>query len=135
MAGFWNHMDSSDPRTGAWLFNLTVSFRYCNVWSKRRNLRYVLSYNRTSNTGFLSLWNNTAAVGQQGGTVGSAVYQWRPLAGNRTIDASKAYTWNVSISGLVGAANPQMLSVVYDDIIIGTSTSLPAFSAFGSPET
>ena len=127
---------ATDPRTGAWLFNLTGCPSGTTVYGPSGEiLRYQLSYNRTSNTGWLGLWNNTAAPGLAAGLTGSNAYQWRPLNGNRTINAATAYTWNVSVSGLIGAANPQILSVVHNDIMIGTSTSLPAFSAFGSPDT
>jgi hypothetical protein len=126
---------ASDPRTGAWLFNLTGVPGGTTVYGPNGEiLRYQLSYNRTSNTGWLALWNNTAAPGLAAGLTGSSAYQWRPLNGNRTIDASTAYSWNVSVPSLAGSAAPAILSVVHDDIVIGTSTTLPGFSSFGSPE-
>lgn len=126
---------AGDPRTGAWLFNLTGVPSGTTVYGPNGEiLRYQLGYNGTTNSGWLALWNNTAAVGLQGGLTGSAAFQWRPLSGNRTINAADAYSWNVSIPALNGLAAPSILSVVHDDIMIGTSTALPSFQAFGSPD-
>jgi len=123
-----------DPRTAEEVFRLTDVPSGTTVYGPNGEItRYHLEYNTTTQTGWLGLWNNTAAPGELGGSSGSAAWQWRPVG--KEIDASTAYSWNVSVSGLIGESSPQILSVVPGDVILGTSTSLPSFSAFGSPET
>ncbi len=122
-----------DPRTSANVFNLTNVPSGTTVMGPNGEItRYRLVYSTTTQTGWLGLWNNTAAPGELNGLTGSNAWQWRPVG--KEIDASTAYSWNVSVAGLAGSANPSILSVVPGDIIIGTSTALPAFSAFGTPD-
>jgi len=122
-----------DPRTGANVFNLTDVPSGTPVMGPNGEiLRYRLVYNSATKSGWLACWNNTAAIGELGGTTGSAFHQWRPVG--KVINASAAYSWNVTVGALTGLGNPAILSVVPGDIIIGTSTPMPAFSAFGTPD-
>jgi hypothetical protein len=52
----------------------------------------------------------------------------------KVVNGSNAYSWNVTVGALVGLSSPAILSVVQGDVIIGTSTSFSAFSAFGTPD-
>jgi hypothetical protein len=122
-----------DPRTSTNVFNITDVPSGTTVYGPNGEItRYRLSYNTTTNSGWLALWNNTAAPSETLGTSGTNAWQWRPVG--KVVNASTAYSWNVTVAGLTGLAAPAILSIVPGDIIIGTSSALPAFSAFGSPD-
>jgi hypothetical protein len=118
-----------DPTTGLNLFNLTGVPPGTTVNGPNGEiLRYVLQYNTTAKNGRLLLWNNTAAPGELLGTAGTNAWQWRPLG--KVVDASTAYSWNVSITAdLSGLSSPSILSVIPDDMILGTSSPWASFSA------
>lgn len=122
-----------DPRTSTNVFNITDVPSGTTVYGPSGEItRYRMVYSTTTQTGWLGLWNNTAAVSELNGPTGTNAWQWRPVG--KVVNASTAFSWNVTVSGLTGSAAPQILSVVPGDIIIGTSTALPAFSAFGTPD-
>jgi hypothetical protein len=88
-----------DAWTGMWMYNLTnVPSGYEAYTKKGEIVRYVLKYDTRAKSGWLALWNNTQDnVGLHGGIgTTSEAYQWRPLG--KTVDMSKAYTWNVTIT-------------------------------------
>jgi len=68
----------------------------------------------------MALWNWTSSLGPYGGTSGYNLGSWRP--NGKSIDTSTAYSWNVSIPNLPGSANPQIIYILPDDIIIGISS-------------
>jgi hypothetical protein len=114
-----------DPLDGNWLFNLTdVPSGTIAYGSNGEILRYVLNYNTTANRGWLALWNNTAAPALAGATgTGSSAYQWRPVG--KVVNASQAYSWNVTIPNLTNVGgSPTIRYVVADDVLLGS---------FGSP--
>lgn len=115
-----------DAFTGKWAYNLTnVPTGYEVYTNNGEIVRYVLSYNASTKSGSLKLWNNTCE--QQGlhgakGTVSEA-YQWRP--NGKVVDMKNAYSWTVPITAdLVGDAAPAVMSVIPGDVILGTSSSL-----------
>jgi len=117
-----------DAFTGSWLFNLTnVPAGKDAVGANGERLRYVLN----AQQGWLALWNNTAAPGAYGGTgTGSAAYQWRPIGKN--IDASTAYTWNITIPGL--KAGSAIIDVAPNDILLCRASAFAGLTGFGTPD-
>ena len=114
-----------DAYTGKLMYTLTDVPSGREVYTSQGEIvRYVLNYNVATKKGSIALWNNVAE--QQGlhgalGT-GSSAYQWRP--NGKTVNMSKAYSWNVSINyDLTGLAAPAIVSVIPGDVIIGSSTS------------
>jgi hypothetical protein len=116
----WN---AYDPLDGGWLFTLTdVPSGTAAYGPNGEILRYVLN---TAGK-WLALWNNTAE--QQGlhaalGTSTTA-YQWRPIG--KTVNMSKAYSWNVTIPSLMTGAT--VVKVIPDDILLGRNGSLPSLT-------
>lgn len=115
-----------DAYSGRWMYNLTnVPTGFEVYTNKGEILRYVLSYNTATRSGWLALWNNTQDnVGLHGGIgTGSAAYQWRPRG--KQVDMSKAYTWNVTITAdLTGNVAPTIYYVIPGDIILGRSSAI-----------
>ena len=131
----WSAFDSL---TGTWLYNLTgcpttntaptvavPGYQLVSAWAQQYGpsgeiLKYVLGYDTTSSKGWLALWNNSAAPDLVNGLNGTNQQMWRP--NGKVIDASKAYTWNVTIPSLapnVGGV-PTIRYVNYDDMLLGT---------------
>ncbi len=118
-----------DSLTGKWLFNLTgVPSTGTVVYTENGEIvKYILNYNTTSKTGWLALWNWTAAPYTAAGMPGSGsnAIQWRPTG--KVIDTSTAYSWNVTITAdLTGNSNPAISYVLQDDLLLGTSSSVTA---------
>ena len=111
-----------DAYTGKWMYNLTDVPSGTDVYNSQGELlRYVLSYNSTSKTGWLALWNSTQALLSIG--TGYNINSWRPV-GN-VINASIAYSWNVTFSGdITGSTSPAIFAVLPDDILLGRSSNL-----------
>jgi hypothetical protein len=128
-----------DPFTGKWLFNLTdvPSTGTIAYTDKGEIVKYILNYNTNTKTGWLALWNWTAAptaASSLPGT-GSGAYQFRPFGKN--INCSTAYSWNRTFSGdLVGNQAPSITYVLPGDIILGRSSAITAgvFSTRGTPD-
>jgi hypothetical protein len=123
-----------DAWTGKWIYNLTkVPNGYETYTDTGAIVRYVLNYNATAKKGWLGLWNDTQHdVGLELAPTGTTTeaYQWRPMG--KTVDMSKAYSWNVTITAdLSGLGLPSILNAIPGDIILGTSTSFVRF--FGTP--
>ena len=119
-----------DALTGKAMFNLTNvpggTEVYAMGYSPDENsgmiVRYVFNYNTTTRSGWLALWNNTLAVLTQE-TVSNSP-GWRPV-GKGNIDASKAYSWNATLSAdLVGSQAPTIVGVIPDDVLLGRSSDL-----------
>lgn len=128
-----------DPLTSNWLFNLTdvPSTGTIAYTDKGEIVKYVLKYDTTSKTGWLALWNWTAAPTAAFGLPGTGTnaLQFRPIGKN--INCSTAYSWNVSISGdLVGNQAPSITYVLPGDIILGRSSAITAgvFRTRGTPD-
>ena len=116
----WNAFDAL---TGSWLFTLTnvpATSEYAQVYGPSGEiLRYVLNYNATAGSGWLALWNNTAAPNELNGATGTNAWMWRP--NGKTIDASKAYSWNVTIPALSNiGGSPQIRYVINNDLLLGS---------------
>jgi len=109
-----------DALTGKDIFNLTGVPGGTEVYTDKGEIvRYVLNYNTTARSGWLALWNNTAA---DYGTVQSAP-GWRPLG--QSIDASDAYSWNVTITAdLTGDSSPSIVGIIPGDLILGRSSGV-----------
>jgi len=111
----WN---AYDPMTSEWLFNLTNIPSGTDIYGPNGEiLRYVLN----SANKWLALWNNTAAPGLLAGTTSSEAWQWRPVG--KTVDASTAYSWNVSVPWLPTGAS--VVKVIPDDLLLGMNGSYP----------
>jgi hypothetical protein len=118
-----------DPMDGNFLFNLTNVPSGTTVYGP---LGEILIYQMNYASRTLFLWNNTAAPGELLGTSGTNFWQWRPVGKN--INASTAYSWNVTIPDLPGLASPAIIRVIPDDLIIGRSTNFAGFvPAYDTP--
>ncbi len=113
-----------DPLTGNWLFTETnVPSGTAAYGPNGEILRYVLN----ANGKWLALWNNTAAHDLTASTnpddyTSSNYNQWRPVG--KTVDASKAYSWNITVPSLMSGATIQ--AIIYDDILLGSNGTLPS---------
>ena len=106
-----------DAFTGNWMYNLTNVPSGVEVYtSKGEIVRYVLNYEGR----WLALWNNTAALGLRGTRY--LVNAWRPWG--EVVDASTAYSWNVTIPDLHGLSAPAIVAVLPGDIILGRSSAI-----------
>jgi hypothetical protein len=122
-----------DSLTGSWLYTLTGVPSGTNVYGTSGEiLRYVLN----ANGKWLALWNNTAAhdltlASDPTDTSSTNYFQWRP--NGKTIDASQAYSWNVTLPSTI----PSNLAVNYaiqDDLLLcNTPTqAIGGNTAFGT---
>jgi outer membrane protein assembly factor BamB len=92
---------------------------------------------------WLALWNNTAAWQETAAftstdRTSTSYFQWRPIG--KTIDASQAYSWNVTLSSpvtvppVVFLAGPSgVLKVIPGDVILGTSSLFSGITGWGTP--
>ncbi len=118
-----------DSLTGKWLFNVTGVPTGTTAYTNQGEIvKYVFSYDNTAKSGWLSLWNWTAAddVPRSPPGSGSNALQYRPVG--KVIDASEAYSWNVTINadltGALASENPTIQYVIPGDILLGTTPSL-----------
>ena len=129
-----------DGLTGKWLFNLTdvPAAGTIAYTSQGEIVKYILNYNVATKTGSLALWNWTSANGvpasattsngvQLNGPGSATSYlQWRPVG--KVINASTAFSWNVSITadltGALSTQNPTIQYVLPGDILLGTTPSM-----------
>lgn len=129
-----------DSETGKWLFNLTdvPSAGTIAYTSQGEIVKYILNYNNTAKAGSLALWNWTCANGVPSSSTtsngvqlngpgsGTNYLQFRPVG--KVINASTAYSWNVSITadltGALSTQNPTIQYVLPGDILLGTTPSL-----------
>ncbi len=108
-----------DPFTGKWLFNITNVPSGTDVYTEIGEIvRYELNYARR----WLALWNYSLAPGARGGSTGYSNNQWRPVG--KVINASTAYSWNVTIPDLPGLTSPSIQAILPGDVILGRSSSI-----------
>jgi outer membrane protein assembly factor BamB len=112
-----------DGFTGKWMYNLTSVPSGTDVYTTQGEIvRYVLSYNTTTKTGLLQLWNSTTALLSIG--TGYNINSWRPV-GNVINASAGAYSWNATISAdLTGSSAPAIFAILPGDIILGRSSNL-----------
>lgn len=110
-----------DAMTGDWLFNLTGVPSGTNVYGPSGEiLRYILSPTGT----WLAEWNNTAAPGELGAAITpgqtptTGVWCWRPVG--KVIDASTAYSWNITLPTAVTAGSTILQAIPGDLLLIAT---------------
>jgi hypothetical protein len=108
------------------LFNLTNVPSGTEVYLNNGEIdRYILSYNTTSKSGWLALWNETAVI-LNAQLLYGAPYGW-PTGSNLVIPANTttAYSYNVTISAdLTGSTSPSIVGVIPGNVILGASSSL-----------
>jgi outer membrane protein assembly factor BamB len=107
-----------DSLTGKWLFNLTDVPSGTNIYGPQGEItRYVLNYPGR----WLGLWNNTQdnmGLARSIGTDTNA-YQLRPVG--KTVNMSKAYSWNVTIPALPAVStSPTIQKIIPDDLLLGS---------------
>ena len=108
-----------DALTGKSIFNLTGVPNGTEVYTdKGEVVRYVLNYQNR----WLALWNWTAATNTRLGTSGTNEDQWR--VNGKSIDTSKAYSWNVTIPNLPGLSTPSIIGIIPGDVIVGRSSDI-----------
>lgn len=128
-----NFASAYDSLTGNWLFNLTSVPTGTEVYGPNGEiLRYVVNVSGK----WLALWNNTAAHNETNSAIptdftSTNYNQWRPIG--KSVDASDAYSWNVSIPWLPTGAT--VLGVIYNDVLLGRNGSLPAVGTSWAPYT
>lgn len=151
-----------DGLTGKWLFNLTDvpsagTMAYTN---QGEIVKYIMNYNTAAKSGWLALWNWTCANGvpasattsngvQLNGPGSATNYlQWRPVG--KVINASTAYSWNVTLGDLMGPTNsiipqggmgtpsqsPVINYILSGDILFGTTPNIApgVLSIRGTPQ-
>ena len=124
----WTAYDAAD---GSMLFTLTgVPSGTEYLGPSGEIIRYVLNLQGN----WLALWNNTAAHDLTGSTIpddwtSTGFNQWRPVG--KTVDASTAYSWNVTIPAL--PAGSSIVAALYNDKII-VQTALSSTTYLGNPE-
>ena len=117
-----------DPIDGNWLFNLTGVPSGTQAYGPNGE---ILVYQLDNTRHWLAQWNNTAApnLALEPGT-GTNAYQWRPVG--KSVNASTAYDWNVTIPTLPTGA--RIIRVIYNDMILGSSTTFAATTSYGTPD-
>jgi outer membrane protein assembly factor BamB len=122
-----------DGINGQWLFTEQSVPAGTQVYGPNGEItRYVLDAAAKT----LSLWNNTAShdltnSANPSDTSSTNFYQWRPVG--KTINASNAFSWTVSIPTLPpGSA---VNKVIPDDMIIGSAGTSSLFFAGGDTYT
>jgi hypothetical protein len=158
-----------DSLTGKWLFNITdvpnpsaatapTMTSAIAYTSQGEIVKYILNYNTTAKSGWLALWNWTSANGVPSSSTtsngvqlngpgsGTNYLQFRPVG--KVINASTAYSWNVTIGDLMGPGNsiipagmttlqtPIINYVLPDDVLFGTTPNIAAgvLSLRGTPQ-
>jgi outer membrane protein assembly factor BamB len=137
-----------DSLTGKWLFDLydvpSGAGSFTSAPMAYSSNGEILYYELDPEGEWLALWNNTAAYQETGGfvpgdTTSSWYFQWRPVG--KTIDASQAYSWNVTLSTpievppTVFMGGPTgIFDVIPGDLILGSSTVFSGISAWGTPD-
>ncbi len=116
-------MMAYDALTASWLFNLTGVPSGNNYYSDDGAItRYVLN----TNGDWLALWNNTFAhdetlASDPKDVLSTNYFQWRPNGKN--IDASKAYSWNVTIPASIATGATINYVLPNDLILLNTPTT------------
>jgi hypothetical protein len=129
-----------DPLTGNWLYSMynvppgagSSTFGTTTYYTPNGEIVF---YQLNATAKWLALWNNTdiGAITSRtnvNDTTSSGFFQWRPIG--KTVDASAAFSWNVTIPTLPGPS-PAIVKVIPDDIALGTSSSFAGITAWGTP--
>jgi hypothetical protein len=112
-----------DAYTGKWAFNETNVPSGTSVYTNKGEIVvYQLSYNTTTNTGWLALWNNTQEQIGLHLSIGTSTNQWQWRPDGKSVDMRQAYSWNVTLPNLAGNAAPAIVQVLPGDIILGRSS-------------
>jgi PQQ-like domain len=127
--------------TQQFLFNLTNVPRGTQVYDNAGDiLIYVFNYNVNAQSGWLALWNDTAAItAPDNGAPGAPApgIDFVPVGSGFSIDASKsyAYSYNVTISSnldgsypsaitTLNLAPPHIVGIIPGQTILGTSSNI-----------
>ena len=149
-----------DGLTGNWLFNLTdvPATGTIAYTSQGEIVKYILNYNVATKSGWLALWNWTSAHGVPANSLtsngvqlngpgsGTNYLQFRPVG--KVINASTAYSWNVTVGDLMGPGNsiipagmatsqsPTINYVLPGDVLFGTTPNIApgVLSLRGTPQ-
>jgi hypothetical protein len=148
-----------DGFTGNWVFNITNVPQSWNQYGpggallqeqtvmpaygpSGEMLRYILSYNTATKTGWLALWNSSAVIFNFAAPSGPYRPQGRSIDGSVATTPSSTYyynpySWNVTINGNldglvlnstaatgVSLGGPTINAVIPGDIMMGTSSGL-----------
>lgn len=121
-----------DVFTGNWVTNLTGVPSGTEAYTPTGDIvRYVLNYNATKGSGWLALWNDTAAMTRAPASNVQYGPDYEIRINGQIIDASistgiqNSYSWNVSIPTLpADNQSPSIVGVIPGDIILGTSSSI-----------
>ncbi len=126
-----------EPETGDWLFNLTNVPSGVSLPGLRGpgNTVYtskgeIVSYILDTRNNRLALWNNTAAPGETGDPTGMSANaeMWRPVG--KVIDASTAYSWNVTVPATSMVAS--IFGIIPDDTLLVQANFLSSTGASGN---
>jgi hypothetical protein len=153
--------EAYDGFTGDWVFNITnipqnwVTYGPGGAMLQEQTtlsaydsigslLKYVIDYNTATKTGWLALWNSTAAVTTN--VITSS--QWRPIGQVYNGANPLAYNWNVTLNvnldGLainataapgVSLTGPSMFAVFPGDLLFGGSGAISAGQYTQNPFT
>jgi hypothetical protein len=123
-----------DPLDGNWLFNETNVPSGTQVYGPNGE---ILIYQMNYTGRWLACWNNTAAHDLTNSAdpldlTSSNYYQWRPIGKNA--NASAAYSWNITIPDLPGLNAPAIASIIQDNVMVGTSSTMGGLAAAGTPD-
>ncbi|MCW4028101.1 MAG: PQQ-binding-like beta-propeller repeat protein [Candidatus Bathyarchaeota archaeon] len=127
-----NFANAYDPISGDWIFSLTNVPSGTEAYTEKGEIvRYVI--NATGK--YIGLWNNTAVHDLTGSTsatdyTSSSYNQWRPVG--KTLDASKAFSWNISVPWIPAGAT--IVGVIQEDLLLGRNGSMPSLTS-SSPYT
>jgi hypothetical protein len=121
-----------DVFTGYWVCNLTGVPSGTEAYTPSGDIvRYVLNYNATKGSGWLALWNDTAAMTRAPASNLQYGPDYEIRINGQIIDASistgvqNSYSWNVSIPTLpTDNQAPSIVGVIPGDIILGTSSNI-----------
>jgi hypothetical protein len=103
-----------DPIDASWLFNVTDVPTGTTVYGPSGEiLRYVLN----AQQGWLAMWNFTKIFDS-----GQIMTDYRPIG--KSLNASAAYSWNVSITKLPSGTS--INRVIYDDLVLLTQGNFGA---------
>jgi hypothetical protein len=128
IVGVGDKWNAYDPFTGKSLFNLTGVPSGKSLTGSDGSIDiYVLN----AAAGWLAMWNNTAAPGELLSTTGTEAWQWRPVG--KTIDASKAYSWNVTIPTAINLTGSAIVEVIPNDLVLGRG-QISGVGGFGTPD-
>ncbi len=114
-----------DAYTGKWAFNETYIPGGTSVYTNKGEIvRYLMTYNTTTNNGWLALWNNTREQIGLHLSLGTSTnaWQWRP--DGKSVNMSLAYSWNVTLPNLAGNSAPAIVQILPGDIILGRSSAV-----------